>query len=466
MLLPKGLLKEYSRTLSYVLRGFDVAAILMAGLSAYFIKFGDLSLKHQYIIGLLVAAALTPLVFGFFHIYESMRAKGFWQSVTKFAQSITALLIILTGLAFVTKTGDHFSRNWFFLWAGLSFGWVILFRSLLMLVLRFMRSKGLNERRVIILGAGELGSKLAETVHHAMWTGFRVFAIFDDQPNEKISTIAGIPVQKTPERISEYFSQHSIDEIWLALPLSAEARVKTILHELRHHTITTRLVLDIFGLDLFNHSITNLAGFPVLNIRSTPMVGMNRLVKAIEDRVVASLILLLISPLLLLIAIAVKLSSTGPIFYRQKRVSWNGKEFNMLKFRTMPVDAEAKTGPVWAKAGENRATPIGAFLRKTSLDELPQFLNVVLGDMSIVGPRPERLVFVEEFKDKIPGYMQKHLVKAGITGWAQINGWRGNTSLEKRIEYDLYYIENWSLIFDLKIIFLTLFRGLVNQNAY
>jgi putative colanic acid biosynthesis UDP-glucose lipid carrier transferase len=196
------------------------------------------------------------------------------------------------------------------------------------------------------------------------------------------------------------------------------------------------------------------------------MVGANRVLKAIEDRILAALILLLISPIFIPIALAVKMSSPGPIFYRQKRVGWNGNEFEMLKFRSMPVNAEAGTGPVWASKGDGRATKIGQFLRKTSLDELPQFINVLKGEMSIVGPRPERKVFVDEFKEKIPRYMQKHLVKAGITGWAQVNGWRGNTSLEKRIEYDLYYIEHWSLFLDIKIIFLTIFRGFINRNAY
>ncbi len=273
---------------------------------------------------------------------------------------------------------------------------------------------------------------------------------------------------KTPENISAYLNiaRQEVDEVWLALPLHAEKRVKEILHELRHDMVTTRFVLDIFGMDLLNHSLTSLAGFPVLNIRSTPMVGMSRVIKAIEDRLLAGCILLLISPLLIMIALAVKWSSKGPVFYRQKRVGWNGKEFEMLKFRSMPVNVESTSGPVWASQHENRATRVGAFLRKTSLDELPQFINVLRGDMSIVGPRPERQYFVEQFKEDVPRYMQKHLVKAGITGWAQVNGWRGNTSLEKRIEYDLYYIENWSLGFDLKIIFLTIFRGFVNKNAY
>jgi len=166
------------------------------------------------------------------------------------------------------------------------------------------------------------------------------------------------------------------------------------------------------------------------------------------------------------IAIGVKLSSPGPVFYRQKRISWNSKPFMMLKFRTMPVDCEVNTGAVWAKKGECRATRFGSFLRRTSLDELPQFIDVLKGNMSIVGPRPERPVFVDKFKDEIPDYMKKHMVKAGITGWAQVNGWRGDTDLNKRIEYDLYYIENWSLWFDIKIIVRTLFTGFVHKNAY
>ncbi len=329
-----------------------------------------------------------------------------------------------------------------------------------------MRSRGLNERRVVIMGAGDLGIKLAETVQQALWTGFRIAGFMDDHAANKHADIHGIPVLQTPEDMGVYMKTHAIDEVWLALPLRAEARMKEILHDLRHHTISTRFVLDIFGLDLLNHSLTELAGFPVLNICSSPMMGVNRLVKAVEDRIVAAAILLLISPLLLVLAIAVKCSSPGPIFYRQKRVGWNGVEFEMLKFRSMPVNAEASTGPVWATSEDKRATWLGSFLRRTSLDELPQFINVLKGEMSIVGPRPERKVFVDEFKEKIPRYMQKHLVKAGITGWAQVNGWRGNTSLEKRIEYDLYYIEHWSLAFDLKIIFLTIFKGFVNRNAY
>ncbi len=469
IMLPKGLLKEYSQLLTLLVRGLDIFAIMVAGLSAYFYKFADLNVSISYIAALSLAAILMLIVFSGFHIYESARTLGFWRYLSQLLQATFILFMLLAGLAFLTKTGDHFSRSWFVTWGCFTVILLLIFRGSIMLMLRLMRSKGLNERRIVIVGAGQLGQQLVQTVQHALWTGFRIVAIFAEHPVSP-SSIHGIPIMTMPDSINDYLtlSEESIDEIWLALPLNAEARIKTILHDLRHETITTRLVLDIFGMDLglLNPSITQLAGFPVINVRSTPMVGANRIIKALEDRLLAILILILTSPIFLIIAILIKWSSPGPVFYKQKRVSWNGKEFSMLKFRTMPIDAEAKTGPVWAKEGESRATFIGRFLRKTSLDELPQFINVLLGDMSIVGPRPERMVFVNQFKDQIPHYMQKHLVKAGITGWAQINGWRGNTSLEKRIEYDLYYIENWSLPLDLKIIFLTFFRGFINKNAY
>ncbi len=467
-MLPRGLLKEYSQFLAILLRGMDILAVVIAGFGAYYYKFGTLEISSDYSVALITAALLTLFVFSFFRIYDSIRALGFWQHLGGLLQAVFTVLILLAGLAFLTKTGEAYSRTWFLLLGGFSFGLLLLFRCSMLVVLRLMRSRGWNERRVIIIGAGELGEKLLETVQQKMWTGFHVVALFDDQANVVSKTTHGVPIIKTPDNISAYLAnaEQGIDEVWLALPLHAEQRVKEILHELRNDMVTTRFVLDIFGMDLLNHSLTNLAGFPVLNIQSTPMVGMNRMKKAIEDRILAGLILLCISPLLLVISIAVKLSSKGPVFYRQKRVGWNGKEFEMLKFRSMPVNAEENSGPVWAKQNENRATRVGNFLRKTSLDELPQFINVLYGDMSIVGPRPERQFFVEQFKNEIPRYMQKHLVKAGITGWAQVNGWRGDTSLEKRVEYDLYYIENWSLGFDLKIIFLTIFRGFVNKNAY
>jgi len=457
----KGLLKEYARFFSIIMRLLDVIAVIGTGIISYYSKFGHFTFSIYYLSALAVSSVLTLLVFSELNIYESVRVQSFWQYLIKLSQAVLIVLMLLAGLAFLTKTGQDFSRYWFVLW-GVSFLiFLILFRCVLYSILRIMRTKGFNERHVIIIGVSDLTHQLVQAIQQSLWTGFHIVEIFDDQSEHPPKDIHGIPVRMMPDELPV-----SIDEVWIALSLASEARLKKIMHKLRHRTITTRLVLDLFGMELFNHSITHLAGMPVINIRATPMVGLNRIIKAMEDRILASLILLFISPLLVMIAIAIKFTSPGPIFYKQKRMGWNGKEFTMLKFRTMPVNAESTSGPVWAKKDENRATAVGAFLRKTSLDELPQFINVLCGSMSIVGPRPERPVFVEQFKDEIPGYMQKHFVKACITGWAQVNGWRGNTCLNKRIQYDLYYIENWSLTFDLKIIFLTFFRGFIHKNAY
>jgi exopolysaccharide biosynthesis polyprenyl glycosylphosphotransferase len=222
-------------------------------------------------------------------------------------------------------------------------------------------------------------------------------------------------------------------------------------------------VPDLAGLSL---TTSNLDGLPVIGLRESPHFGLNLLVKRAMDVMLSFIGLVLLAPLLALIAAAVKLSSPGPVFYRQERCGLNGKPFGMLKYRTMRVDAEAQTGPVWAVKDDPRRTWLGSFLRGTSLDELPQLFNVLCGDMSLVGPRPERPVFIHQFRQTIPNYMARHCVKAGITGWAQVHGWRGNTSLRKRLQYDLYYITHWSPFLDIRILWMTLFRGLRNRNAY
>ncbi|MHB1949555.1 MAG: undecaprenyl-phosphate glucose phosphotransferase [Gammaproteobacteria bacterium] len=471
-MLPRGLLKEYSQILSFILRGLDVIAVIGAGLIAYFYKFGNLALPESYVYALLISGVFTMLVFSSLHSYASIRAKGLWQYIRNLIQAISTVLLLLAGLAFITKTGDHYSRSWFGWWAVFSFSLIILFRSSLLIVLRIMRASGWNERRVIIIGAGELGESLAQKMQQALWTGFRIIAILDDDAAHKPRQIAGIPVIQVPADISSYVTKmpEALDEIWLALPLGAENRVKELLHELRHHTLSIRFVLDIFGMGLLNHSIMDLAGFPTLNLNSSPMVGMNRLVKAIEDRILAALILVLISPLLCLIALGVKLTSRGPVLFKQLRHGWDGRIIEIYKFRTMVEHAEEDGKVTQAKSDDHRVTLFGRFLRQTSLDELPQFINVLQGRMSIVGPRPHAVSHNEFYKESIKAYMQRHKVKPGITGWAQVNGWRGETQtldkMQKRVEYDLFYIENWSLMFDLKIILLTFFQGFIHKNAY
>lgn len=469
-MLPKGLLKEYSRTLSMMMRIMDMIIMFTTGVATFFLRFGQPIPSTLYFLAIFCVMLATPVVFHFFNIYVSVRGKGLISHFLILFQAMCVLILLSGGFAFFTKTGALYSRLWFVLWMVVACFSLIFLRCLILLFLRLMRSHGLNERRVVILGAGTLGCKLAETVQQALWTGFNIVTFLDDRSCSKPNFIQNIPVIQTPVELSQFLSKEGIDEIWLALPLCAEARVKEILYELRHHTINTRFVLDIFGLDLLNHSITDLAGFPVLNIRSTPMMGINRLVKAIEDRILATFILMIVSPILLLIALGVKLTSQGPIFFKQYRHGWDGHIIKVYKFRTMQAHQEADEWITQAKPGDTRTTLFGKFLRRTSLDELPQLINVLQGRMSIVGPRPHAVAHNEFYKNSIHTYMQRHRVKPGITGWAQINGWRGETDtldkMQKRVEYDLFYINNWSLGFDLKIIFLTIFRGFIGKNAY
>jgi putative colanic acid biosynthesis UDP-glucose lipid carrier transferase len=323
----------------------------------------------------------------------------------------------------------------------------------------------------VIIGAGHLGAHVAQQITDAEWTGYHLRGFWDDNPQLQEKLLQGVPVHSIESGIGALLSGAlKVDEIWIALPLRAELRMQEVLNLLRHSTVTVRLVPDIFGFRLLNHSVTEIAGIPVMDISASPMVGMNRLIKAAEDRVFGALIFLLVSPLMLIIALAIKVTSPGPVLFKQMRHGWDGKPIKVYKFRTMYVHQESDGRVSQAKKCDARITPLGAFLRRTSLDELPQFYNVLQGRMSIVGPRPHALTHNLLYMDQIDSYMKRHCVKPGITGWAQINGLRGETdTLEKmkvRVEYDLFYIENWSLLLDLKIIFLTIFKGFVNENAY
>jgi putative colanic acid biosynthesis UDP-glucose lipid carrier transferase len=270
--------------------------------------------------------------------------------------------------------------------------------------------------------------------------------------------------------LSDYVECNRISQVWIALPMSAQEQISNILKALDHSTADIKFVPDLFGLQLLNHSVDQVAGLPVINLRASPLDGNARLIKAIEDRMLAAMILVLIAPLLTTIAIAVKLSSPGPVLFRQKRHGLDGKIIEVWKFRTMRVHAEEGDRVTQATRHDPRITKLGRILRRTSADELPQFFNVLQGSMSIVGPRPHALAHNHQYKDEVENYMQRHRVKPGITGWAQVNGLRGETDtiakMAARVEYDLYYMQNWSLMFDLRIVALTVVKGLVGRNAY
>lgn len=460
--LPKGLLKEYAGVLVLMMRLIDIFLLLVAGALSHHYRFSTFPTWPYWQV-LFFAGILTFPIFSACGMYKSFRRDSVFQMIYAVSKGMICLALFLLAIAFVMKIGFLYSRIWFFSWMGFAWVSLIAFRGMIFISLRIMRRYGFNERQIVLIGSSEMIKQMIHQLQQSLWTGFRVVAIISE---EAIDVDLNIPVYSMPQDLTQWLASHRADECWIAFSLPAMNRIQSILFALRHSMITTRCILDFQCMDLLNYSVSEMGGMPVFTLRSSPMVGLNRIIKAIEDRLLSALILIFISPILIVIAMLIKLTSKGPVFYKQARVGWNGREFEMLKFRTMPINSEQKTGPVWATENDHRPTMIGKWLRRLSLDELPQFINVLKGDMSIVGPRPERKIFVDQFKEHIPRYMQKHYVKAGITGWAQVNGWRGNTSLEKRIEFDLYYIEHWSLWFDLKIILLTFVRGFIHPNAY
>ena len=282
----------------------------------------------------------------------------------------------------------------------------------------------------------------------------------------KLFACKGFQVESLPESWVDLISQNRIESVIIAVSNIHYEQLTTVLNEIVDQVAHIRIVPDVLRFVTFSPGIDLINGLPVVSIHESPLVGRGIMLKRVLDIFGALFALLLFSPIMITISLLIPFSSRGPILYRQERMGLDGKRFFILKFRSMPMNAEQASGAVWAHALDSRATKLGALLRKTSLDELPQLFNVLSGDMSLVGPRPERPIFVDQFRRKIPGYMLRHKVKAGITGWAQVNGWRGDTSLEKRIEFDLYYVQNWSLLLDIKILLMTVVSGFVNRNAY
>jgi len=319
---------------------------------------------------------------------------------------------------------------------------------------------------VLIVGAGEVGRLVAQKIRQQPLLGLRLEGYLCQDAAKKGQSLEGLPILGHFGEIKEALSSHPIQVVIIALPLSAHDRIMEIVNNIGDEMVDIKVVPDLVRFISLRGSVEEFEGLPIIGLRGSPMEGWARVIKRCTDILGSLAFIVVFSPLFLILALAVKRSSPGPVFYRQQRMGMDGRVFTMLKFRSMRVDAEQNSGPVWAAQDDPRRTKLGAFLRRTSLDELPQFFNVLKGEMSLVGPRPERPELIKDFKTKVPGYMLRHKMKAGITGWAQINGWRGNTSLERRIEHDLYYIENWSLGLDIKIMMLTLVRGFINPHAY
>ena len=465
------MLQEQSRFYQQLLFFADMVLVGSAWIAAYYLRFEvfvdwpvplpewhPLSRYLTFFPWILISAALTFWASG---LYIPDRAQRWTSLIRSVAKSVGLALIV--SMAFLSFYRDfNVSRLTILLFAALTPLSMLGLRLCTYFYVRNARKNGRNLRRVLIVGAGTAGRRLAKSFELYPWMGFQVIGFLDDHKTDEADVLGNVgDVLPLLDSATE-----PIHYVYIALPLQAVGKIEKLLSSLSTRLVHVCLVPDLLQHDIINSRITDVNGLPVLHIIDEAPMDFRRFVKRSIDVAFSLVVLILLSPLLLIIALLVSLSSKGPVLYRQERMGLNGKCFHMLKFRSMPVTAEKDSGAVWAKKGENRATPIGRILRRTSLDELPQFVNVLKGDMSVVGPRPERPIFIKDFKEHIPRYMQRHKMKAGITGWAQVNGWRGNTSLEKRIQHDLYYIQNWSLLLDVKIMLMTVWKGFVNRNAY
>ncbi len=469
------MLQEQSRLFQRLLFFVDLVLVVMGWSLAWFMRFELLpwidvlsppewQSYSRYLGFLPWVLIVSASVFWLSGLYDPGRFQRLPRLVFSVAKAV-ALGLLVTAASLSFYRALYFSRLHMVLFGLVTPTLMIFARLVLYSLVHRARAQGANQRRVLIIGAGKAGRKLEESLRQYPWMGFEVVGFLDDRKPQMDDVLGR--VDDAPDIVDRFEREGmAIDYVYIALPLTAAERIEQLANVLSTRLAHVCLVPDLFHFDIVNSRISDLGGLPVIHLIDEAPLEFRRIIKRAIDIIFSLAVLIVTLPLQLVIAALVKFTSPGPVFYKQERMGLNGLTFDILKFRSMPVHAESKTGPVWAKKQENRATPLGRFLRRTSLDELPQFINVLKGDMSVVGPRPERPVFIQEFKDRVPRYMLRHKMKAGITGWAQVNGWRGNTSIERRIDHDIYYIQNWSLLLDLKIILMTLWSGFVNKNAY
>ena len=420
---------------------------------------------YTYITLLLIMIPLWFIVFKALGLYRPRRISSRVAEAMDIVKATSIATLILITLTFFVARSE-FSRVIFLYFWIISIIALCLIRILFREFLRLIRKRGYNLRYVLIAGTGKLGQDITDKIQDHPELGLKIRGFLSEDASQVGNTVDGYQVLDTYENIRDVIISNQIDMVLITLPLNAHEKLKSILDNIADEMVSILIIPDLFEFISLRGGVGEFEGIPIISLRDSPLYGWNRVIKRSTDILLSLLIVLVTSPLMFAISILIKIMSPGPILYKQDRMGLDGKIFKMLKYRTMGTQAEEKTGPTWATENDQRRTSVGAFLRKTSLDELPQFFNVLKGDMSIVGPRPERPHFIQQFRSKIPKYMLRHKMKAGITGWAQVNGWRGNTSLEKRVEYDLYYIENWKLMFDFEIMWLTFWRGFISKNAY
>ncbi len=467
------MIRKSTRRIAALMLVSDVGATIFALGAAYFLRFRveivpvtkgiPDAISYYRLIPLM--AALWPLVYYFYGLYQVRRNRSRVEEGLSVLVATGLATLLLAGLATFYR-GFSYSRLVLLLFFALDVLFVFAGRTAIRRYLEEAWRHGVGVRRVLVVGEGRLGHAVVDKFLEHPEAGLRAVGFVDDAPGKQRDAYRGLPVLGTTAEAARIVEERGVDTVFLALPLEAHRAMFAVLQEVGRTIADVRVVPDLMQYITFRAGVEDLDGLPVVHLTQVPLTGWMSLVKRTLDIVIAAAALVLLAPLIGAIAAAIRLADGPPVFYRQRRMGLDGRPFDILKFRSMVVGAEENSGPTWASPDDARRTGLGAFLRRWSLDELPQLVNVFRGEMSLVGPRPERPEFVREFKEKFPQYMLRHRVRAGITGWAQVHGWRGNTSLSKRIEYDLYYIENWSLSLDIKILWMTLRHGFRDRNAY
>ncbi len=467
----KGFFQEHHRLLTRAQQLLDGLVILLV--LCFFCHYYDIPFYPHYSFLGIVAFFLSILVFTAVNLYQPWRGARILRLMARIVLAWLFVVLILAFLGFATKKTAIYSRRLVLTWMIAVPAVLTTLRFIIYSMLAWARARGYNTRTVVIAGAGDLGRRLAANILQIPGMGMRILGFFDDnlrgqEVELKVSDGCRYQVLGDLDYMVNFVRQHKIDMVYLALPFRAESRIRQIVDSLQDTTASVYFVPDVFIFSLLQAGLTDLRGIPLISLWETPFFGVNGWVKRAEDLILGGLILICILPIMAIIAIGVKLSSPGPVIFKQRRWGLNGEEIIVYKFRTMTVCEDGKSVKQ-AEPGDSRLTPFGAFLRRTSLDELPQFFNVILGSMSIVGPRPHAVPHNEFFRQRLPGYMLRHKVRPGITGWAQIHGFRGGKELkdmEKRLEYDLDYLRRWSLWLDLKIIFYSIFLIFTDKRAY
>ncbi|WP_337098187.1 undecaprenyl-phosphate glucose phosphotransferase [Paenibacillus sp. YIM B09110] len=468
------MIRQNQRFLTQLYMLADLIITLIVFLTAYWLKFESEWLPHNasvpfktYLLWGTIYSFATVLIGIYLQFYSPKRRKAFSFELFKFLQvQFISFLGLLSLLYFVKEV--HVSREFLAIFIAMNIAAVSFYRFVLKRVLVSFRRQGFNKRYIVILGAGSVGRRFYDNLQNNPELGYEVIGFLDDFQSEHAPDHRYMkPIMGRLDELEQTIDRKTVDDVIIALPLAAYGKYSEIISICEKSGVKTLIIPDFFDVLPARPFFDNFAGIPLINVRDVPLEELsNRIMKRWFDILFSLAAILVTSPLMLFAVIGIKLTSPGPVLFKQERMGLDRKTFHMYKFRSMRLSSGKDSDTQWTVKNDPRRTKFGSFLRRTSLDELPQFFNVLLGHMSVVGPRPERPYFVNQFKEEIPKYMIKHQIRPGITGWAQTNGLRGDTSIEERIVHDIFYIENWTFLFDIKIIYKTVLKGLINKNAY